>query len=66
MDDNPLIIQGKKACSSCRSFKPLDAFHRSENHRGGYYPTCKECRATRGYLHRHGLVVIAAGQEGMT
>lgn len=38
-----LIIDGKKQCSVCREFKPVNEFHKNKSSFSGLACDCKEC-----------------------
>jgi hypothetical protein len=37
------VIDGKKECSKCKIFKPLDEFHRNNDRLTGVVSACKDC-----------------------
>jgi len=41
-----------QVCTGCGRELPLDAYHRSRNHRNGRVTRCRECRAAYGAAHR--------------
>lgn len=46
-----------RICNVCQTSFPLDAFHKSASHTGGFCHTCKECakaRARDSYARRGG------------
>lgn len=45
-------IEARKACTKCGEVHPLDAFHRSDNHKDGRRSLCRNCRRNAKRIYR--------------
>jgi 5-methylcytosine-specific restriction endonuclease McrA len=41
-----------KTCTKCNKLKPFSEFVKSKHNKGGYYPSCKECKNKQGKKYR--------------
>lgn len=49
--------QGRKCCSACLGWLPLDAFHRRRASLDGLSPSCKRCQKSRMLVWRFGITL---------
>ncbi len=48
----PMFIDGKKRCSKCKQYKPLEEFHKNKSKVGGLSWWCKQCKNKKEKLIR--------------